>query len=175
MMTCSGDYFAEYEREKKLYRKTDVLTWKNSFSCVVERPMFGYSAQDIIDFILSAGQKPNPLYSMGFSRVGCFPCIYARLSELKLMRKDRFYVERLSKLEDEVTDIRRKEAVDNFRPATFFAKNKIPERFCTKYRDLGIPTAEDVFAYVSRDDAQLDMFDDEGQTSCMSIYHGLCE
>lgn len=175
MMTCSGDYFAEYEREKKLYRKTDVLCWKNSFSCVVERPMFGYSAQDIIDFILDAGQKPNPLYSMGYSRVGCFPCIYARLSELKLMRKERAYIERLSNLEDEVTDIRRKEAVDNFRPATFFAKNKIPERFCTKYRDLGIPTAEDVFAYVSRDDAQLDMFDDEGQTSCMSIYHGLCE
>lgn len=137
--------------------------------------MFGYSAQDIIDFILSAGQKPNPLYSMGFSRVGCFPCIYARLSELKLMRKEHFYVDRLSKLEDEVTGIRRKEAVDNLMPATFFAKNKIPERFCTKYRDLGIPTAEDVFAYVSRDDAQLDMFDDEGQTSCMSIYHGLCE
>ena len=91
------------------------------------------------------------------------------------MRKERDYVERLSDLEDEVTEIRRKEAVGNFIPATFFAKNKIPERFCTKYRDLGIPTAKDVFDYVSRDDAQLDLFDDEGQTSCMSIYHGLCE
>lgn len=175
MMTCSGDYFAEYETDKKLYRKTDVLSWKKSFSCVIERPMFGYSAQDIIDFILTAGQKPNPLYSKGFSRVGCFPCIYARLSELKLMRKEQPYVDRLRLLEDEVSDIRRKEAVDNFRPATFFAKNKIPERFCTKYKNLGIPTFEDIIAYVSRDDAQLDIFDDQRQSSCMSIYHGLCE
>lgn len=34
--------------------------------------------------------------------------------------------------------------------------------------DFGAPN-------VSRDDAQLDLFDDDSAVSCMSVYHGLCE
>lgn len=53
-------------------------------------------------------------------------------------------------------------------------KVKIPERFCKKY-GKDIPAFEDVINYVSRDDAQLDLFEPKEGYSCMSIYHGLCE
>lgn len=175
-MPCSANYFAEYlseDSKRYLYRKGDVLQWCKHHTATVERPMIGMSAQEIIDFILDAGQQPNPLYRRGFSRVGCFPCIYARLSEVKAMRNDVDYVSRVVNLEEEVNRKRTKtDAKRQF--ATFFSKGKIPARFCLKYGN-GIPSFEDVIRYVSRDDAQLDMFEPKEGYSCMSIYHGLCE
>ena len=171
-LPCSADFFAEYftNDKKKLYRKTDVRQWCKLHYASVERPMLGMSAQDIIDFILDNGQQPNPLYRRGSSRVGCYPCIYARLSEIKTMRKDEEYVKRLISLEDEVNKLKE----GDMTPSSFFVKGKIPERYCKKFGN-GIPAFEDVIAYVSRDDAQLDLFENEDSQSCMSIYHGLCE
>ena len=170
-LPCSADYFAEYftNNNKSLYRKTDVKNWCKNHQAIVSRPMFGMSAQEIIDFILYNGQQPNPLYRRGCSRVGCYPCIYARLLEVKIMRKDEKYVKRVNDLEKAINSQRDKGA-----EASLFPKGKIPERFCKKY-GRGIPSFEDVIAYVSRDDAQLDAFEPEGGYSCMSIYHGLCE
>lgn len=174
-MSCSANYFKEYiesEIEKKhLYRKKDVLKWCKNHTATVERPMFGISAQDVIDYILEKGQEPNPLYKLGYSRVGCFPCIYARLSEIKAMRHELAYVARAVKLEEEVNRLRNEEPKHY---ASIFAKGKIPARYCRKYGN-SIPAFEDVIAYVSREDAQLDLFDTGKEISCMSVYHGLCE
>lgn len=173
-MSCSAEYFAEYLNEstkkKQLYRKKDVRAWCKNHKATVERPFFGSTAQEIIDFILDNGQQPNPLYRRGASRVGCYPCIYSRLSEVKAMRNDKKYVQRLTELEEEVNRLKG----DGGTPSTFFPKGKIPERYCLKYGN-GIPAFEDVIRYVSRDDAQLDMFEPDGGYSCMSVYHGLCE
>lgn len=176
-MQCSANYFQEYQNEmrtKKLYRKGDVIEWCKIHTATVERPMIGMSAQGIIDYILENGQQPNPLYKHGASRVGCYPCIYARLKEVKNMRHDLSYVLRVVKLEEDVNRMIIEARGDKGNPASLFAKGKIPARFCVKY-GKGIPAFEDVIAYVSRDDAQLDMFEPEEGYSCMSIYHGLCE
>ena len=175
-MPCSANYFKDYLDDtsaKRLYRKTDVIEWCKEHTATVERPMLGMSAQEIIDYILANGQQPNPLYRQGSSRVGCYPCIYARLSEVKNMRHDEQYIKRVIKLEDDVNRARiRYDAKCEY--SSLFTKGKIPERFCKKYGH-GIPAFEDVVAYVSRDDAQLDMFEPKEGYSCMSIYHGLCE
>lgn len=177
-LSCSGDYFAEYkipaqpdEKPKRLYRKKDVLKWCDSHDCIVDRPMFGMSAQSIIDYILDHGQQPNPLYRRGCSRVGCYPCIYSKLSEIKAMASDEKYVARLVNLEQEVNSLKEKKTAT---PSTFFPKGKIPNRFCTTYGS-GIATFGEIVAYVKRDDAQLKLFEPEGGYSCMSMYHGLCE
>ena len=176
-MPCSANYFQEYldeNNKKRLYRKNDVREWCKNHTATVERPMIGMSAQDIIDYILKNGQQPNPLYKQGASRVGCYPCIYARLSEIKNMRHDLAYILRVVKLEEEVNRNRiRHDAKCEY--ASLFAKGKIPARFFCKKYGKGIPAFEDVIAYVSRDDTQLDMFEPEEGYSCMSIYHGLCE
>lgn len=176
-MACSGDYFAEYktipqpgEKRKKLYRKKDVLKWCENHKCIVDRPMFGASAQDIIDYILEHGQQPNPLYRRGSARVGCYPCIYSKLSEIKAMSHDEKYVERLVNLENEVNAL--KDGAKT--PSTFFSIGKIPKAYCKTY-ERGIPSFQDVIDYVKRDNAQLDLFEPEGGYSCMSMYHGLCE
>lgn len=175
-MPCSANYFQEYLENGKnnLYRKGDVTKWCQNHTATVERPMIGMSAQGIIDYIIENGQQPNSLYKQGASRVGCYPCIYARLSEVKNMRHDLAYVLRVIKLEEEVNKLRIEARGDKGNPASLFATGKIPARFCKKY-GKGIPAFEDVIRYVSRDDAELDMFEPDGGYSCMSIYHGLCE
>lgn len=175
-MPCSANYFQEYlneDNKKRLYRKNDVREWCKNHTATVERPMIGMSAQEIIDYILKNGQQPNPLYRQGASRVGCYPCIYARLSEIKNMRHDLAYITRVIKLEEDLNRIRH-EHDKNAKFSSLFPKGKIPARYCRKYGN-GIPAFEDVIDYVGRDDAQLDAFKTEEGYSCMSIYHGLCE
>lgn len=171
-LPCSANYFLEYlndNKGKRLYRKTEVKKWCTKHTATVERPMFGMSAQEVINYILDNGQQPNPLYRQGSARVGCYPCIFSRLSEIKCMRNDVAYVTRVVKLESDINMLKG----GNIH-SSFFPKGKIPERFCKKYGN-GRPAFEEVLAYVSRDDAQLNIFEADEATSCMSIYHGLCE
>ncbi len=41
----------------------------------IERPVVDWTAQQVVDFCAGRGQRLNPLYSEGFDRVGCAPCI----------------------------------------------------------------------------------------------------
>ena len=41
----------------------------------VHRPIVRWTAQDCFEAMAACGVKPNPLYSLGFDRVGCMPCI----------------------------------------------------------------------------------------------------
>lgn len=47
------------------------------------RPILKWPSQDCFSIMKRHGVKPNPLYLKGFSRVGCFPCINCRKSELR--------------------------------------------------------------------------------------------
>lgn len=176
-LSCSANYFEEYISEtsekSRRYRKIAVKEWCRHHTATVERPMFGESAQGVIDYILEHGQQPNPLYRRGFSRVGCFPCIFARLADIKAMRHFPEYVQRVIELEKDVNEIRQEKGIGG-KYSTFLPVGKIPARFCTSHGE-GVPSFEDVIRYVSRDDAQLDLFDDDSAVSCMSVYHGLCE
>ena len=160
-------YFKEYfnDEVKGLYHKKAVLEWCKKHDASVLRPIFRWSAQDVIDYILSNGQRPNPLYERGFSRVGCFPCIMCRKSEVQLISKDEWASKRLIDAEGRMK-------TETTRGSSFFSPGYIPKRFCANGNH---PAVEEVFRYVNRNDAQLDLFEPEGGYSCMSIYHGLCE
>ena len=155
-------YFKDYFAGGKgySYRKKDILEWCKKYDASVLRPIKEWTAQDVIDYILENGQQPNPLYSRGYSRVGCFPCIMCRKSEAKLISQDEFGRNRMLKAEAEVGR--------NFFPPTY-----IPARFC---KNSQFPMAQEVFDYVNRNDVGMDdMFEPEGGYSCMSLFHGLCE
>lgn len=162
---CS--YFKEYfnNEAKGLYHKKDVLEWCKTHDASVLRPIFKWSAQEVIDYILANGQRPNPLYERGFARVGCFPCFMCRKREIQLISKDKWASNRLLGAEHLI-----KKGTE--RGSSFFPPGYIPARFCSNGQ---YPTVQDVFNYVNRNDAQLDMFEPEGGYSCMSLYHGLCE
>ena len=165
---CS--YFLEYfsDDKKNLYRKKAVKEWCGKHDASLLRPIFEWTAQDVIDYILNNGQQPNPLYRKGVSRVGCFPCIMSRLAEVRVCARDPEMRERLILLEKNVND------AGNKNYAGFFVKGTIPKWACRTIGD-GTPTAEEVMDYVTRNDDVPSLFGDDESLSCMSLYHGLCE
>src|SRR5581483_2903381 len=85
------DYFKYYKQpygyDKKnkpkyyTYRKKDVLKRSEQYATDIIRPFFNHTGSEVMRYIIDAGLKPNPLYYMGFNRVGCFPCIMCNKSE----------------------------------------------------------------------------------------------
>lgn len=162
---CS--YFKEYfsEEAKNLYHKKSVKEWCKTHDASVLRPIFNWSSQDVIDYILENGQRPNPLYERGYSRVGCFPCIMCRKREVQLVSKDEWASRRLINAEQRMRE-------ETSKGSSFFPPTYIPKRFCAN----GIfPTVHEVFKYVNRKDVEIDMFEPDEGYSCISLYHGLCE
>lgn len=141
------------------YRKNDVFAYCKKFDASVIRPIKSKSAQEVIDIILSAGQKPNPRYYKGLSRVGCYPCMMCQHSEVRIIISEDDMKQRLIDAEAEVGH-------------SFFPPDYIPKYACKNGK---WPMVEDVFRYVSNKNATLDMWEPEGGYACMSLFHGLCE
>lgn len=161
-------YFKEYFQpriDKKgksvynTYRKKDVIEYCKHHDASVHRPLFNWTAQDVIDCILNANQKPNPLYYRGYSRVGCFPCIMCRKAEILNLINDEPMKKRLIEAEKNIG-------------RSFFPPDYIPKYACSNRH---YPSVQDVFKYVSDKNATLDLFEPEEGYSCMSMFHGLCE
>lgn len=163
-------YFREYFEpgHPNLKHKREVKKWCESHDASVLRPVFTWTAQQVIDYILEHGQQPNPLYRRGASRVGCFPCVMSRLAEIKIVAQDKPMRQRLLNLEEEVNKN------DRDKYATFFKSRTIPDRYCKRFGNR-IASAEEVLNYVTRHDLDPTLFDNEPEVSCMSLYHGLCE
>lgn len=143
------------------YRRKEVLEFLKTHSDDMLYPVFDWSAQQVIDYILENNQKPNPLYSKGFKRVGCYPCVMASQQDiLNISQQDP---ERIKYIADAELKI----------GSSFFGPDKIPKRM---YRG-GYPLIVDVERYVVNKLATGALFDDENDnnTSCMSFYSGLCE
>lgn len=144
----------------------------------IKRPLLRWTAEQCFAMMAKHGIKPNPLYLMGSSRVGCWPCIMTGLGELKrIMVHSPEIKQRIIDLEKTVTDANPVSEARKW-PSTFFKAGTIPARFCSisginkKGEMAHIPTAEDVFKYIeSVDEDQLPMF---AARSCMSVYN-LCE
>ena len=169
-------YFQPYGKDKNgkdkfhTYRKKEVIEWRKTYADDILRPVFEWTGQEVINYILDNGVKPNPLYYMGMSRVGCMPCIMAKLGEIKEI-SNRF-PEVIEKV---------KQAENNFN--TFIMPpGKIPSRFCSKTatnkkgKVKKFPTITDVVSYVNRNDAQQSIFEEDKNNNhrCMSFY-GICE
>lgn len=53
--------------------------------CLVWRPLIRWNEEEVIAIHRRHGLPPNPLYLRGASRVGCWPCIFARKSEIAFL------------------------------------------------------------------------------------------
>ena len=77
--------------------------WQSGFDCEVWRPLLRWTEQEVIEIHHRHGLRPNPLYLLGATRVGCWPCIFARKSEIRLIADtDPGRIVRLRVLEQEV-------------------------------------------------------------------------
>lgn len=80
--------------------------WSSVFDCEVWRPLVDWSEQDVIDIHRRHNVAPNPLYLQGAERVGCWPCINARKSEIRMLAvRDPARIDELEELETLVSDI----------------------------------------------------------------------
>lgn len=79
--------------------------WSDAFDCDVWRPLIAWTEQDVIDIHTRHGLAPNPLYLRGASRVGCWPCIFARKAEIaNIADVDPKQIDRIGALETELTE-----------------------------------------------------------------------
>lgn len=83
--------------------QTEEWEWSDAFDCWVWRPLVHWTEQDVIDIHRRHNVPPNPLYLMGATRVGCWPCIHARKAEVRLVaEKDPKRIDRLRQLEHSI-------------------------------------------------------------------------
>lgn len=99
-------------RDESEARKSAVeWEYSKTLDCDVWRPIVAWSVADVIAIHKRHGLAPNPLYAMGASRVGCWPCIHARKSEIRLVAdSDPARIDEIRALEHEVTEDARERA-----------------------------------------------------------------
>lgn len=79
--------------------------WSPQLDCEVWRPLIGWTEQEVIDTHKRHGLAPNPLYLMGAHRVGCWPCVMARKSEIRLVADtDPGRLDKIRELERDLTE-----------------------------------------------------------------------
>lgn len=159
-------YFEPYGYDKNgkpkyhSYRGHDVRVYREKFADDLLRPVFNWSAQQVIDYIVAAGLVPNPLYKMGYKRVGCWPCIMASQRDIfNISRQSPERIEQIATLETTLH-------------SSFFGPDKIPIHAIANGKKY--PNIRDVVRYTQWQNATGSLFDDDTATSCMSFY-GLCE
>lgn len=74
--------------ESEARAKMPEWEWNDTMDCEVWRPIIRWSEQDVIDIHKRHGLSPNPLYLKGAERVGCWPCVFARKSEIRFMAEN---------------------------------------------------------------------------------------
>lgn len=111
--------------------------WSDGFDCEVWRPLIHWSEQDVIDQHGRFGLRPNPLYLLGAERVGCYPCINSRKSEIRqIADRSPERIDEIRALEAEVTALAaaryeaKGETFDTlgFKRPSFFQRASGPER-----------------------------------------------
>ena len=61
--------------ESNTRRDTPLEQWDDYFDCPLVSPIFDWSKTMCFDYVKAHGEPINPLYKLGFNRVGCAPCI----------------------------------------------------------------------------------------------------
>lgn len=107
--------------ESKARAEMGVISWNDYCACDEIRPLFDFSLDDIWAFLAKHNSPRNPLYDLGVSRVGCFPCFMSIKSEIRLIAEAS--PERIDKIRSV-----EKSLVGG---GTFFHRNVVPERFRT--------------------------------------------
>lgn len=94
-------------RAEESAARAEMTEWEENetFDCVVWRPLIRWTTQDVIDIHTRHGVKPNPLYLRGSTRVGCWPCIFARKAEIRAVGEtDPDRIDLIEMLERELTE-----------------------------------------------------------------------
>lgn len=82
----AGDFerWAGVRRDESQRRaNTPIFDWDDYFDCIIRYPVHDWSKDEVFDLLRAIGEPINPLYTMGFSRVGCAPCINSGKEDIR--------------------------------------------------------------------------------------------
>lgn len=108
------------------------------------RPLLRWSVEDVLEIHRRHGVPVNPLYQRGHDRVGCYPCIFARKEEIRLVADhapDR--ITQIRELEQEATKLRAERNAAT--PGRY--SYEVASFFQTRTRDGGSMPIDDVVAW----------------------------
>lgn len=129
----------------------------------IRRPILRWGVDRVFEQHRRHGIEPNPLYSLGSSRVGCMPCINSGKADIaNLAFRFPEHVEKVREYEFLMTECARS---GGYQVATFFHT-----------RDIGGRGIDDAVAWArtSRGGRQHDLVAEAEAEMCSSLY-GLCE
>lgn len=151
VLMYTGIRAGESERRSKMPESEH----SDFYDCDTVRPLLRWSSDQVFAYLEKKGVPPNPLYANGSARVGCYPCIHSRKSELANMPDWAW-----EKLQEWETRLGR----------SWFAAGTIP--------GVHIPTIENAkeWARTARGGRQFDLFSEDAKDipTCMSTW-GVCE
>ena len=56
--------------------------WDSFYDCYLNRPLAAWTKKHCFDLCLAFGEQLNPLYKLGFNRVGCAPCVNSNKDDI---------------------------------------------------------------------------------------------
>ncbi|MCX5518477.1 phosphoadenosine phosphosulfate reductase family protein [Kaistia defluvii] len=142
-----------------------------AFRAYTYRPIHSWLLADVFAMHDRHGIAPNPLYARGAERVGCWPCIFAKKDEIRLIAQiDPSAIDRVEEWESIAGGVSKRGA------ATFFCATDDP-----LYHDGGTVTAEQFgirarveWSKTTRGGVQYDLMARfEAGASCLEV--GQCE
>ncbi|QDP65629.1 MAG: hypothetical protein GOVbin1454_23 [Prokaryotic dsDNA virus sp.] len=180
-------------QESKARSAMPEWEWSDKFDCEVWRPLINWTYQDVIDIHQRHNVSPNPLYlgDHPSERVGCYPCIYARKSELKgVATRSPERIDLLRDLERDITAICEKKYaeksfqsrgqkadVDNMNTIRTWFQNPNPTRDPETGKRIGEAWPIDrvvAWARTKRGGRQFELFDAlPGEQGC--VRWGMCD
>lgn len=150
-------------RAEESARRAEMSEIEEQDEATVWRPLISVTEDEIIAMHSEHKVPPNPLYIKGASRVGCYPCIYARKHEIRHMSyADPARIDYIEELERKVNALRRPEQ----RQATFFKSRRKDKQ------PMGIREIVE-WSRTDRGGAYLDDQEDIEDAGCMRW--GMCE
>ena len=155
---------AEESKDRADITKYPPREFADYYNCYVERPILEWTVQQVFNIHKKHNIKPNPLYRMGASRVGCFPCVMCNHEDLKNVQNF------LPEVWDRVDEL------EKIAGRSFFPPKYIPKRFHTGFDEKSrksYPVASDVKKYLAGVESAGQISFQE-PSKCVSIYN-LCE
>lgn len=157
--------------ESKARARLSEWEWSDALDCEVWRPLIRWTEQDVIDVHARNGLAPNPLYLRGASRVGCWPCIFARKKEVAFIAdRSPERIDEIRQLETDLSAAAAKRYAES-------GSDKNPARsFFATHERVGqvIPIDQVVrWSRTAHGGRQYELFAPETEPGC--VRWGLCE
>jgi len=158
--------------ESKARAKLPERELSTSIGVMVWRPIHHFTEADVIAIHSKHNLAPNPLYLAGSQRVGCWPCIYSRKAEIRLIaEQDQPRIKMLQRFEaviQQLNEQRCKLKGEETRHKPTFFMDKTGDMY---------PSIDEVVSWskTSHGGKQFSMFRDDEVGSPPCMRWGLCD